>query len=89
MHYGHIHELTFILEAVTSCDVGMCYAFSELHASHNEIYVLEKFFIFLDLAQRRVLSVNYTINSHKYTMGYFRNDDISTVGNTCETISCT
>lgn len=53
----------------------------------NEINMLKKFFIFSDLAQRRTPPVNYTISGHKYSMGYYINDDISKVGNFCETIS--
>jgi hypothetical protein len=46
----------------------------------NEINMLEKFFIFFDLTQGCTPPVNYTINGHKYLMGYYINDDISKVG---------
>jgi hypothetical protein len=76
MYSGHIHEPTIILEAVASYDLWIWHAFFGLPGSHNDINVLERSFIFSDLAQGRAPPVNYTINDHNYTMGYYLADGI-------------
>ncbi|KAF5477288.1 hypothetical protein F2P56_003938 [Juglans regia] len=40
-------------------------------SSHNDINMLERSFIFTELAQGRALPVNYSINGNDYTMGYY------------------
>ncbi|XP_076960893.1 uncharacterized protein LOC143637373 [Bidens hawaiensis] len=59
MYSGHIHEPTIIL--------GM-------PSSHNDINVLERSFIITELAKGRAPPVNYTVNDHDYTMGYYLAD---------------
>ncbi|GLT69916.1 hypothetical protein SLA2020_420250 [Shorea laevis] len=44
--------------------------------SHNDINVLERPFIFFDLAQGRAPHANYTINNHNYTMRSYLVDGI-------------
>ncbi|XP_076910633.1 uncharacterized protein LOC143568343 [Bidens hawaiensis] len=44
--------------------------------SHNDINVLERSFIFTELAQGRAPPVNYTVNGNDYTMGYYVADGI-------------
>ncbi|XP_062166923.1 uncharacterized protein LOC133873207 [Alnus glutinosa] len=76
MYSGHYHEPTIILEAVASYDLWIWHAFFDLSGSHNDINVLERSFIFSDLAQGRVPPVNYTVNGHNYNMGYYLADGI-------------
>jgi hypothetical protein len=73
---GHFHEPTIILEAVASYDLWIWHAFFGLPGSHNDINVIERSFIFSDLAEGCTPPVNYTINSHDYTMGYYLADGI-------------
>ncbi|KAF5472425.1 hypothetical protein F2P56_009145 [Juglans regia] len=76
MYSGHIREPTIILEAVVSYDLWIWHAFFCMPGSHNDINVLERSFIFTELAQGRAPPVNYTINSNDYTMGYYLADGI-------------
>jgi hypothetical protein len=64
------------LEAVASYDLWIWQSFFGLPGSHNDINVLEMSFIFSDLAEGCTPPVNYTINSHNYTMGYYLADGI-------------
>jgi hypothetical protein len=47
-----------------------------LLASNNDINVLERSFLFIELARGRTPRVNYSIDSHDYTMGYYLADGI-------------
>ncbi|XP_042992278.1 uncharacterized protein LOC122318748 [Carya illinoinensis] len=76
MYSGHIHEPTIILEAVASYDLWIWHAFFGLPGSHTDINMLDRSFIFSDLAQGRTSTVNYTINDHNYAMGYYLADDM-------------
>jgi hypothetical protein len=76
MYSGYIHEPTIILEAVASYDIWIWHAFFGLSGSHNDINVLDRSFLFSDRAQGCALPVNYTINDHNYTMGYYLADGI-------------
>lgn len=50
--------------------------FFGLLGSHNDIIVLDRSFLFSDLAQGCAPLVNYTINYHNYTMGHYLTDGI-------------
>ncbi|XP_076901602.1 uncharacterized protein LOC143556054 [Bidens hawaiensis] len=76
MYSVHIREPTIILEAVVSYDLWIWHAFFGMPGSHNDINVLERSFIFTKLAQGRAPPVNYTVNGHDYTMGYYLADGI-------------
>ncbi|XP_076931510.1 uncharacterized protein LOC143596691 [Bidens hawaiensis] len=76
MYSGHIREPTIILEAVASYDLWIWHAFFGMPGSHNDINVLERSFIFMELAQGRAPPVNYTVNGNDYTMGYYLADGI-------------
>ncbi|XP_042410072.1 uncharacterized protein LOC121999455 [Zingiber officinale] len=76
MYTGHAHEPTIILEAVASYDIWIWHAFFGLPGSHNDINVLERSNIFTEIAEGRASKVNYSINGHDYTMGYYLADGI-------------
>ncbi|XP_062147824.1 uncharacterized protein LOC133856792 [Alnus glutinosa] len=76
MYSGHIHEPTIILEAVASYDLWIWHPFFGLPGSHDGINVLDRSLLFSYLAQGRAPPVNYTINNHNYTMGYYLVDGI-------------
>ena len=73
---GHSYEPKIILEVIASYDLWIWHAFFGLPGSHNDINVLDHSFIFTKLVQGRAPSVNYSINSHDYTMGYCLADGI-------------
>jgi hypothetical protein len=73
---GHSREPTLILETVASYDRWIWHAFFGLPGSHNGINVLKHSSIFTELAQGRAPPVNYSINGHDYTMGYYLADAI-------------
>ncbi|XP_062173489.1 uncharacterized protein LOC133878942 [Alnus glutinosa] len=76
MYSGHIREPTIILEAVASNDLWIWHAFFGLPGSHNDINVLERSNVFANLAEGRAPPVNYSVNGHDYTMGYYLSDGI-------------
>ncbi|XP_042441224.1 uncharacterized protein LOC122026552 [Zingiber officinale] len=76
MYTSHAHEPTIILEVVASYDLWICHAFFGLPGSHNDINVLERSNIFTELAEGRAPKVNYSINGHDYSMGYYLADGI-------------
>ena len=71
MYVGHVREPTIILEAIASYDLWIWHAFFGMPGSHNDINVLERSFLFTDLAEGRAPPANYSINGHDYTMGYY------------------
>ena len=73
---GHVHKPTIILEAVASQDLWIWHAFFGLPGSHNDINVLHRSHLFAKLAEGEAPQVNYTINCHSYTMGYYLADGI-------------
>ncbi|XP_076953167.1 uncharacterized protein LOC143627166 [Bidens hawaiensis] len=76
MYSGHIREPTIILEAVASYDLWIWHAFFGMPGSHNDINVLERSFVFTELTQGCAPPVNYTVNGHDYTIGYYLADGI-------------
>ena len=73
---GHVHKPTIILEAVASQDLWIWHAFFGLPGSHNDINVLHRSHLFAKLAEGEAPQVNYIINGHSYTMGYYLADGI-------------
>ncbi|XP_023157016.1 uncharacterized protein [Zea mays] len=73
---GHVKEPTIILEAVASHDLWIWHAFFGLPGSLNDINVLHRSHLFDRLVEGKAPAVNYTINGHKYDMGYYLADGI-------------
>ena len=76
MYTGHCHEPTIILEAVASQDLWIWHAFFGLPGSLNDINALERSPVFATLTKGRAPPINYRINGHDYTMGYYLADGI-------------
>lgn len=76
MYSGHVRVPTIILEAVASKDLWIWHAFFGLPGSHNDINVLQRSPLFAKLAEGQSPEVNYTVNGHDYTMGYYLADGI-------------
>ncbi|XP_066162227.1 uncharacterized protein [Oryza sativa Japonica Group] len=67
---------TIVLEAVASRDRWFWHAFFGSPGSHNDINVLQRSPLFAKLAEGQAPKVNYSINGHDYTMGYYLADGI-------------
>jgi len=76
MFKGHVKEPTMILEAVASKDLWIWHVFFGLPGSNNDINVLQRSPMFAKLAEGEAPEVNYSINGHHYTMGYYLADGI-------------
>ena len=76
MFKGHVKEPTMILEAVASKDLWIQHALFGLPGSNNDINVLQRSPVFAKLAEGEAPEVNYSINGHQYTMGYYLADGI-------------
>ena len=74
MYTGHCHEPTIILEVVASQDLWIWHAFFGLPGSLNDINALERSPVFATLTEGRAPPINYRINGHDYTMGYYLAD---------------
>ena len=76
MFKGHVNKPTMILEAVASQDLWIWYSYFGLPGSNNDINVLQRSPVFAKLKEGKALEVNYSINGHQYTMGYYLADGI-------------
>ncbi|XP_076951328.1 uncharacterized protein LOC143624630 [Bidens hawaiensis] len=76
VYSGHIHESTFILEAIATYYLWIWHAFFGMPGSHDNNNVQKRSFVFTELAQGCALPVNYTVNGNDYTMGYYLADGI-------------
>jgi hypothetical protein len=77
MYTGHYREPTIILEVVILQDLWIWHAFFGMPGSLlNDINVLNRSPVFAALAKGRTAPVNYTINGHEYTIGYYLVDGI-------------
>jgi hypothetical protein len=76
MFKGHVNEPTMILEAVASQDLWIWHSFFGLPGSNNDLNVLQRSPVFAKQAGGEAPEVNYSINGHEYTMGYYLADGI-------------
>jgi hypothetical protein len=65
-----------VLEAVASHDRWIWHVFFGLPGTHNDINALQRSLLFAKLAKGQGPKVNYTMNGHDYTMGYYLADAI-------------
>lgn len=73
---GHCHDPTIIPEAVASEDLWIWHAYFGLPGSHNDINILQRSHLFARLAAGEAPPVNFEVNGHHYTMGYYLADGI-------------
>nr|XP_029732097.1 uncharacterized protein LOC115268186 [Aedes albopictus] len=73
---GKEKKPTIILEVVASYDLWIWHAFSGMPGSNNDINVLERSSIFSDLYNGKTPTINYSINNHTYSSGYYLADGI-------------
>ncbi|XP_062203838.1 uncharacterized protein LOC133906074 [Phragmites australis] len=73
---GHVNAPTIILEAVASQDLWIWHAFFGMPGSLNDINVLHRSHLLDNLAGGVAPKVQYSINGHHYTMGYYLADGI-------------
>ena len=76
MFKGHVKKPTMILEAVDSHDLWIWHALFGVPGCNNDLNVLQRSHVFAKLAEGEAPEVNYTINGHQYTMGYYLADGI-------------
>jgi len=67
---------TGLLEAIASKDLWKWHAFFGMSGSHNDINVLQRSPRFARLPKGESPQVNYNINGHDYSLGYYLADDI-------------
>ena len=73
---GHCHDPTIILDAVASQDLWIWHAYFGLPGSHNDLNVLQRSHLFARLAAGDAPPVNFEVNGHHHTMGYYLADGI-------------
>ncbi|XP_062193599.1 uncharacterized protein LOC133897015 [Phragmites australis] len=73
---GHVNSPTIILEAMASQDLWIWHAFFGMPGSLNDINVLHRSHLLDNLAAGVAPQVQYSVNGHGYTMGYFLADGI-------------
>lgn len=75
-HKGHHNKPTLILETVASQDLWIWHSFFGMPGSHNDVNVLDHSPLFDDLIHGKMPSVNYEVNGHQYTLGYYLTNGI-------------
>ncbi|XP_059669482.1 uncharacterized protein LOC132314667 [Cornus florida] len=75
-HRERNHKPTLILEAVASKDLWIWHAFFGMAGSNNDVNVLDHSPVFNSLINGTMPPINYEINGHRRTMGYYLSDGI-------------
>ena len=73
---SHVNAPTIILEAVASQDMWIWHAFFGMPGSLNDINLLHRSHLLDNLAVGEAPKVQYSINGHHSTMGYYLADGI-------------
>ncbi|XP_073063962.1 uncharacterized protein [Primulina eburnea] len=73
---GRSGKPIIILEAVADYELWICHAYFGLPGSNNDINVLSKSHLFVNLANGVAPPANYVIQGKEYTMGYYLTDGI-------------
>ncbi|XP_073307089.1 uncharacterized protein [Primulina huaijiensis] len=73
---GRSGKPTIILEAVADYELWIWHAYFGLPGSNNDINVLSKSHLFVNLANGVAPTTNYVIQEKEYTMGYYLADGI-------------
>ncbi|XP_059664212.1 uncharacterized protein LOC132309986 [Cornus florida] len=75
-HTGRSHKPTLKLEAVASKNLWIWHAFFGMAGSHNDLNVLDHSPVFKSMINGSMPPVNYMVNGHRRTMGYYLSDGI-------------
>ncbi|XP_059669062.1 uncharacterized protein LOC132314184 [Cornus florida] len=75
-HTGRSHKPTLILEAVASKNLWIWHAFFGMAGSHNDLNVLDHSPVFKSMINGSMPPVNYVVNGHRRTIGYYLSDGI-------------
>ncbi|XP_059635384.1 uncharacterized protein LOC132277549 [Cornus florida] len=75
-HTGRSHKPTLILEVVASKNLWIWHAFFGMAGSHNDLNVLDHSPVFKNMINGSMPPVNYVVNRHRRTMGYYLSDGI-------------
>jgi hypothetical protein len=76
MYKGYNGVCNVIFEAVADYYLWIWNAFFGMEESHNDVNVLQRSLAFARLTKGNAPSVNYVMNIHTYTKGYYLADDI-------------
>lgn len=69
-------KASLILEAVATKDLRVWHAFFGMPGSHNDLNVLHRSPVFDGIAKGETPAVNFRVNGHNYSMGYYLADKI-------------
>ena len=75
-YQGRDGKATLVLEAVADRDLWIWHAFFGMPGSYNDINVLYRSPLFVDLFEGRAPPVHFEVNGSEYDMGYYLTDGI-------------
>ncbi|XP_021721043.1 uncharacterized protein LOC110688584 [Chenopodium quinoa] len=75
-YQGREGVATLVLEAVANRDLWIWHSFFGMPGSCNDINVLHRSPVFEDVLEGRTPPVNFVVNGHHYTNGYYLTDGI-------------
>ncbi|XP_059654201.1 uncharacterized protein LOC132300911 [Cornus florida] len=75
-HTRRSHKPTLILEAVALKNLWIWHAFFGMAGSYNDLNVLDHFPVFKSMINGSMPPINYVVNGHRRTMGYYLSNGI-------------